>query len=211
MHFEKKKIQEFILSKRVSRFHGRKHDNQRVNGSIKCPLQIIRWNENIVMWGIFVTGYAGTCIETEMSCWNFRLCMQRRLTKFCQNDKFIHSQWRIFRHPDDKFRSLPGSADSIYNRQLIMGARDISRCFSRFVGISLRMGSTNERRRYILTLSLIAWAYTQNDHWMSLLAMLLWHMPNFKAIQIFQLRHGLETSRDHDKAPGMISNRSMAL
>ena len=31
------------------------------------------------------------------------------------------------------------------------------------VGIVLRMGSANERRRYIVTSSLIRWAHTQHD------------------------------------------------
>ena len=32
-------------------------------------------------------------------------------------------------------------------------------------GIKLGMGSTNERRRYIVTSSLIGWAHAQNDSW----------------------------------------------
>ena len=35
----------------------------------------------------------------------------------------------------------------------------------RVTGIILAMGSANERRRYIVTSSLIGWAHTQNDPW----------------------------------------------
>ena len=34
-----------------------------------------------------------------------------------------------------------------------------------YTGIILGMGSTNERRRYIVTSSLIGWAHIQNDPW----------------------------------------------
>ena len=46
----------------------------------------------------------------------------------------------------------------------ISGAR-ISKFRSHTSGIILCMGPTNERQHYIVTLSLIAWAHTQNDLW----------------------------------------------
>ena len=42
------------------------------------------------------------------------------------------------------------------------------------LGIILGMGSVNERRRYIVTASLIGWAHTQNDAYMS---SLIWVFP----------------------------------
>ena len=51
----------------------------------------------------------------------------------------------------------------VLNRQQAVTWTMLNKIYDTIWGIILGMGSANERRRYIVTSSLIGWAHTQND------------------------------------------------